>query len=279
MLAPVRVHPTLLKARFMIKNARDNTWAWPVFLGYTLLFIWVAHAFVFFAHEYAHSFTAWILGQKDNPLALNYAHPTPLVLLMQLGIDQNVDEARIFASGHGATAALIAVAGSLFGNAFFSLPFSRWAYAKAIRAGSRAWAMLAYWVTVASIGNFLDYVPIRTFTQDGDMGSVARGLGCSPWAIVVILGTPTLLALFYFFARIQPATLAALFPAARGQRWVVAGLTAWLLFSFYGAAGLLEGGPISYSLSMISVCVFFPVMVIVGGKLVQRTVDVARTGA
>jgi hypothetical protein len=259
----------------MTDNRRGISWTWPAFLSYTLLFIWVAHAFVFFAHEYAHTFTAWLLGWKDNPLALNYAHPTALVFLMQLGIDQDVDEARIFASGHGVAAAVIAVAGSLFGNAFFTLPLSRWVYAKAIRAGSRGWAMLAYWVSVASIGNFLDYVPIRTFTPDGDMGSITRGLGCSPWAIIIILGIPTLLALYYFFARIQPATLAALFPEARGQRWVVAGVTAWFLFSFYGAAGLLEGGPISYKLSMISVCVFFPLMTIVGGRLVQRKVAVS----
>jgi hypothetical protein len=38
---------------------------------------------------------------------LNYAHPTLKVILLQLGIDQNVDEIPIFAGGFGVQAAII----------------------------------------------------------------------------------------------------------------------------------------------------------------------------
>jgi len=74
----------------------EPEWKWPAFLGLLIVQLWAAHACVFFAHEFAHSFMAWILGWKSNPLALNYAHPTLTVLLIQLGIDQNVDELPIF---------------------------------------------------------------------------------------------------------------------------------------------------------------------------------------
>jgi hypothetical protein len=43
--------------------------------------------------------------------------------------------------------------------------------------GSRGWGMFAYWATVASVGNFLDYVPVRTFTTEGDMKFDPTGLG------------------------------------------------------------------------------------------------------
>jgi hypothetical protein len=130
--------------------------------------------------------------------------------------------------------------------------------------------MLAYWAAVASVGNFLDYVPVRTFTSEGDMGSVQRGFGWSPWTILVVLGIPTLLALIYFFARIEPPTVAWPFPRSAAKRSVVAILTAFAIFGFYGAAGLLEGGPISYRLSIISISVFFPLMAVFGALLVQR---------
>jgi hypothetical protein len=150
---------------------KDQTpdWSWPVFAALTALQLWAAHACVFFAHEYAHSFTAWLLGWKTNPLALNCAHPTLTVLLIQLGIDQNVDELPIFNSGHGVQAALISVAGALLGNALITYSLSRWGFRVAQRSSSRGWAMFAYWACVASVGNLVDYVPIRTFTDGTDL--------------------------------------------------------------------------------------------------------------
>jgi len=239
-------------------------------LTLTIVEIWAAHACVFFCHEYAHSFTAWALGWKINPLALDYAQPSLAVLLLQFGINQNVDEVALFASGHGAQAAIIAAAGAVLGNALVSYPLSRLGYARAQRNNSPGWAMFAYWVCVASVGNFIDYVPIRTFTLEGDMGSLQRGLGWSPWTVMIVLGIPTLIALVYFLFRIGPSTVRWLFPGSPAKRAVVVMLTAFALFGFYGAAGWFEGGPISHVMSFISVCVVFPGMALVGGLLAIR---------
>lgn len=152
-------------------------WSWSTLLGLIMVHIWAAHAVVFFAHEYAHSFTAWMLGWKANPLALDYAHPSLIVFLIQLGIDQNVAEAPIFASGHGRDAAIIAGAGMVLGNGLITLPMSRVLWRWAASRGKAGWAMFAHWCTVASVGNFLAYVPIRSFTLRDDMGSVERGFG------------------------------------------------------------------------------------------------------
>ena len=132
--------------------------------------------------------------------------------------------------------------------------------------------MFAYWATVASVGNFLDYVPVRTFTTEGDMGSIQRGFGWSPWTILVVLGVPTLLAVTYLFIRIMPTSLVWIFSESAAKRSVVAFLTAFAVFGFYGAAGWFEGGPISHRFSVISVCVFLPVMAVLGGILVRREV-------
>lgn len=130
--------------------------------------------------------------------------------------------------------------------------------------------MLAYWACTASVGNFIDYVPIRTFTLDGDMGSVQRGFGWSSWTVLFVLGTPTLLALAYFLLRIVPSTLRWLFPDSAAQRLSVAVLTVCILFGFFGAAGLSGSGPISHRLSMISVFGCLPSAVILSVVLAVR---------
>jgi len=222
---------------------------------------------------------AWILGWKSNPLALNYAHPTLTVLLVQLGIDQNVDELPIFASHHGTQAAIISAAGAVVGNALLTYPLSRWGYKRAKDHGARGWAMFWYWVCVGSVGNLIDYVPIRTFT-DGtdlyeDMYAVERGFGWSPWTLLIVFGIPTAIVLVYFIFCIEPETLRWLCPRSAMKRCLLALLTAFVLFDFYGAAGWAEGGPISHKMSVLSVCVVAPLMAVVGLILALRRPEIS----
>ena len=239
-------------------------------ISLVLLQIWVAHAVVFFAHEYAHAVVAWLLGWKTNLLDLNYPKLSLTVFLIQLGIDQKVNEVPIFAAGRGLDAALIAAAGMVLGNGLITFPLSRLACAKAKEAARPAWAMLAFWVTAASIGNFLDYVPIRTFGGHGDMASLERGLGWSPWTIVVLLGVPTLLVTIWFVGWIVPATVNWLFPRTPSARYGVALVSIFGVFGFYGAVGLLEGGPIALILSRICVFLVMPTALVVELLLLRR---------
>jgi hypothetical protein len=244
-----------------------KNWGWPKFALLLVVQLWVAHAIAFFAHEYAHAFVAWVLGWKTNPLALDYAHPSLVVFLIQSGINQNVDNARILAAGHGVQLAAIAAAGALLGNGFITYPLSCWAMRAARRAGSRGWAMLAYWLCVASVGNLIDYVPIRTFTDGTDLTTdtlaVELGLGWSPWVLLVVFGIPALAVLAYFLARLEPKMLGWLFPESAAKRGVMAAVTAFALFAFDGAAGL-GSGPVSHRMSVVSACVVAPVMMAAG---------------
>ncbi len=245
-----------------------SPWRWPGFLGLLLVQLWAAHALVLFAHEYAHSFVAWMLGWKSNPLALNYAHPTLTVFLIQLGIDQNVNEVPIFASHHGPQAGIISAAGAVLGNALITFPLSRWAYGAAQRHAARGWAMFWYWVCVASVGNLIDYVPIRTFTNGTDlyqdMYAVERGFGWSPWTLLFVFGIPVAIVLGYFLLRIEPRTLRWLSPRSTARRVFLAVLTAFILFDFYGAAGLEGGGRVCHTMSLFSVFLVAPLMAVFG---------------
>lgn len=243
-------------------QTRDSrTWTWTMLVPLIIVQLWAAHAIAFFAHEYAHAVVAWLLGWKHTPFDIDYAKPSLKVFLIQLGINQNVDEARMFAAGRGADVALIGVAGSLLGNAIVTYPLSQIGYALAERHDRRGWAMFAFWVTAASIGNFIDYVPVRTFAGGtGDMGSLERGFGWSPWVVLIVLGIPTLVVTLYFFLRIVPTTVRWLFPREPIARYGVAVLAVLFVFGFYGAVGLLEGGPVSRDLSLASIFIVLPLM-------------------
>ncbi|MEO8895863.1 MAG: hypothetical protein ABI450_08285 [Rhizomicrobium sp.] len=235
-------------------------WSWPTLVGLVVLQWWLAHAIVFFAHEYAHTVAAWLLGWKASPFDLHFPPLSLKLLLIQLGIDQDVNEAPIYAAGRVMDVGLIAIAGMVLGNGLITLPLSRWAWRKARQRGARGWAMLAYWCTLASIGNLIDYVPIRTFTLESDIGSVQKAFGWSPWTIMLLLGVPTFILLVQFLLRTVPASLIWLFPESPSRRIAIAFLSMLALFGFYGAAGFVEGGEISHQLSKISVLIFIPLM-------------------
>jgi len=236
----------------------------------TLVQIWATHAIAFFAHEYAHSTTAWLLGWKANPLALNYGHLTLSNLLAMFAIDENVDYAPIFASGHAWQAGLIAAAGVAVGNGLITYPISRWGFAEAKRRSARAWAMFFYWLCVMSVGNLICYVPARTFSYREDMHTVTLGFHCSPWFILLVLGVPFALALVEFFARFEPRSLHWIAPCSLVQRGTMAVLTAAGIFGFYGLAGLSNSGLISHRISLVSVCVVFPLAAVFECLLANR---------
>lgn len=223
--------------------------------------LWFAHAIGYMMHEYAHSFTAWLLHYKTNPLALDYGGLNLDNILFQNDIDENVDYAPIFAAGRGPLASLIAVAGVLIGNGI-SYIVSRLLYTKAKQKKMRSWAMFFFWLCVMSVGNFLSYVPVRTFTTHADMATTAQGLYVSPWVIALALGIPFAVAIWHFFARVLPDAEAFLFPDEPAVQTVLVLLSTYFVFVFFGGSGIRNYGSTSHWLSAISEYVLFPLVTI-----------------
>ena len=248
--------------------------SWPAFILLTIALLWIVHAAAFFSHEYGHSFTAWLLGWKTNPLALNYGGLNPGNLLLQFDIDENVEYDPIFAAGHGVQAAVIALAGVVIGNGLSYL-VGRWGYKKSQKFGMRAgaagagvartWALAFYWLCVGSVGNFIAYVPTRTFASHADMHTAELGLHCSPWWIIVLPGILFFIALIHFVLRFAPDALRWIFPASPARRVVMVVLTAMALFGFYGASVGWSGyGPTAHALAVIWLCVLLPLSILLG---------------
>ncbi|WP_263377567.1 hypothetical protein [Granulicella paludicola] len=222
---------------------------------------WLAHALGYMVHEYAHSFTAWLLHFKANPLALDYGHITLDNILFQEDIDENVDYGPIFAAGHGYLAALIAVAGVLIGNGLSYL-LSRLLYARAQMKESRVWAMFFFWICVMSVGNFLSYVPVHTFATHADLATTVQGFGVSAWMIAVVLGVPFAIAIWHFLTRMLPDAKVFLFQQEPVSQGVLILLTTDLIFVFFGGSGIRNYGSASHWLSAFSKYVLSPVITV-----------------
>ena len=95
----------------------------------------------------------------------------------------------MFAAGKGYLASLVAVAGVLFGNGFLYVGARRF-YSQAMQRRRDVLVLFALMLCLMNVGNFLCYVPVRTFATHADMATLEKGLHASPWWIITVLGIP-----------------------------------------------------------------------------------------
>jgi len=225
-----------------------------------VVLLWLAHALGYFLHEFAHSFTAWILGYKANPLALTYGHLTPTNLLIQAQVEENVDYDPIFAAGKGFQAALIAGAGVLANVVFYLGSLKLYSICK--QHDWKPAGLFSVLFCLMNAGNFLDYVPVRTFTTHGDMVTLERGLHISPWWVVAVAGMPFAWAIWHFFRTLLPDASWFLFPENQLRHIALVVTSCFVMFGYYGSSGLHGYGEICRRISLFSALVILPAALI-----------------
>ena len=227
--------------------------------GFGVCILLVHHAAVL-PHEYAHSFMAFALGYKSDPLIIHFGGTSVANLLLLININEQVDYAAMFARGDGLAAALVGFAGPGLANGtlyLLSLFLLR-------RPGVRRNVFLftlVFWFNLMNVGNFYDYVPIRTFASHGDIGHITQGLGISPWVALVILGIPTAIAMWFLFTRTLPQALGRIAPDSPFQQGFIVTLSVVIMFGYFGLAGFVGYGEPSHTLSALSLCLI-PIMLI-----------------
>ncbi len=90
-------------------------------------------------------------------------------ILLLWDIDENVEYSRLFAQGHGTHAALIAFSGSGIGSVSLFVLGYFLLKNNSIKQLPYLYYFI-FWFQLMNLGNFYDYVPIRTFSTHGDMG-------------------------------------------------------------------------------------------------------------
>ncbi|HEV2680523.1 MAG TPA: hypothetical protein VGV14_08480 [Rhodanobacter sp.] len=213
--------------------------------------IWLAHTIAFFSHEYAHSFTAWLLGFKMNPWLLHFGTLSFSNVIAMMQVNENVDYDLIYAQGHNYLAALIGFAGFGIGNVLLYVLCRVILAARKISL-TPMWRLFFFWLCLMNVGNFYDYIPIRTIDPQGDIAHIVTGLACSPWTVLIVLGIPTTWTLWHLFWRLLPQAMAQSFPGQPRRQEVLRAVSIYLVFVFFAGVGLFSQSHVSKVLAGLS---------------------------
>jgi len=214
----------------------------------TPIFFLLSHAITYLVHEYCHSLTAWIFGYKSNPFDLHYGDASISNLLLLDQVSENVDYDAI-EMAHPFIAALVAFSGSFIGNLVLLILSLVALNAESLR--HFVWRYFFFWLTVMNIGNFIDYVPVRTFATHGDIHEIVSVLGISPWWIMILLGYPIFYTCWYFYKKILPYSYRELSLNYIAQSILLI-ITTFTLFVLFGTSGLNGYGEIARFTAFLS---------------------------
>jgi hypothetical protein len=230
------------------------------FVVANMICVLLAHYAAVLPHEYAHSFMAFALGYKSDPLVIHFGGTSLGNLISLIDIDEQVDYAPMFARGDGAAAALVGFAGPGLANGAMYLVSLFLLCRPSVRRHVLLF-MLVFWFNFMNVANFYCYVPIRTFASHGDIGHITQGLGLSSWLALVVLGIPTAIAMWFLFTRTLPQALGRLAPDSPFRRGFIVNLSVVIMFGYFGLAGSVGYGEPSHTLSALSLCLI-PIMLI-----------------
>jgi hypothetical protein len=220
----------------------------------TPIFILLAHYLVVFVHEYAHAFTAWILGYKNSPFDLNYGGTSLGNLLLLANIDQNVNNQLIYAAGHPGYVALIAFAGPGIIISLFFLSFWLIQNKKTKRHPYLLYFLL--FINLWCLGGTYAYVPVRTFTTHGvmvDVLDIEQALNISPWWIYFFIGYLVLFMMWNFFSNVLISIYAYVGISNTIARASLMIICVLILFGYCGLAGFVNHGELSHFISATSI--------------------------
>ncbi len=225
----------------------------PLFLVLiTPIFILLANYLTIYGHDFAHSLMAWLLGFKNNPFAINFGGCSLLNLIFLINAGENVDYGSIYMMGHRLSVALIAFAGPGIVNVglfFLSLYLLN---KKSIQQNIYLYYFL-FWLNLTNLGGMYDYVPIRTFSTQGDLGHITTSLQISPWSVFIVFGYLVAFAIWYFFTQTLIKMFAQLQIMSVASQAFTIILCVLILFGYYGGAGFTVKDSISQFLSTVSI--------------------------
>ena len=167
----------------------------------TVIYFFLSHYVALFSHEWTHGTLAWVFGYKSNPFDIYYGVKTWSDLLLFPHIDEAVNYSHICSIGHPYQAGIIAITPPVITNGGMFLI--------CIYLQSKKWLMnkkwlfyFVFWLSIMSLGNVFDYIPVRTFSTHGDIGNFLNAFNISPWWVFVI-GTSIVVVFFYHFFKTQ----------------------------------------------------------------------------
>lgn len=166
-----------------------------------IILLWLAPLYAWLAelpaylHEFGHSFTAWALGFKANPLDIIYGGWSWQNIVFLANIDENVNYKLIAEQGHQHWISLIAFAGP--GIVTLSIYFIM-LYLLNKNFKSYLYCLI-FWINLASLRELWAYVPIRSLSDTADIANINHSLNISPLWIFFLISPLVAWGVWNFF--------------------------------------------------------------------------------
>jgi hypothetical protein len=123
-------------------------------------------------------------------------------------------------------------------------------------------AILFFLLCIMNVGNLISYIPARTFATHADIATVEQGLNMTPWWLAIVLGAPFCIAAAHFILKSVPEAMRFFFPHSRIEQPLLLALSCYMIFVFYGGAGLHRYRNVSHAISVVSIWLLLPLVVV-----------------
>jgi len=222
-----------------------------VFVLLTILALFVSRQLMGLLHEWTHSSTAWVFNLKNSPFEIDYGDCGAWFLW---NADENVDYESLFSINQGTKASIIAIS-ALIMNIFLFLLSIFMLNRETIQ--KRKWIYyFIFWFGVMNIGELFSYIPLRTFSETGDVGYFLRGLNISPW-ILFFPGTVLVgMGILYIFKKELPRYYNIMSLSSIYMRELHLIILIFFIFFWFGGKAFYYYGP-NNSLSLWSLLASF----------------------
>lgn len=169
-------------------------------------------------------------------------------LLLLANIDENVNYLKIYNAGHGYYVALIAFAGPGIANGLLFIISLYLLNRPSIRKKPYLFYFL-FWFNLMNLGNFYDYVSIRTFAKHGDVYNFVMGFNISPWLVYIVIGYLVVYLIWHFFTKTLISAYKVLDIHSISLRAVLMIICVFILFGFFGGIVgiMISSKPIDYT--------------------------------
>ena len=205
-------------------------------------------------------FVATLFGFKKHFWQIHYGGDSFWNIMFLTHIDESVNYAAMYAVKKDWLVALTAFAGPGIGNGL-TYAVSLWLLNKELVC-SKGWLFyFIFWWHINSIGNFIDYVPSRTFGTHGDIANLVTAFHVSPWWVMIVLGYIVVGVVWYFYSYTLIQAYRRLSLVDKSARSVLLFLVTGVLFGLYGSVGYQSYGVISHFLSLLSVWLIMPIVI------------------
>ncbi|CAM3849124.1 hypothetical protein [Smaragdicoccus niigatensis] len=249
-----------------VSGSRIGAW-W--LLAATPVILILTHYAAVLPHEFGHSFMAWALGLKPDPLNIHWGGSSIANVLLLINIDEHVDYSAAFDAGKNWQVAAVAFAGPGLANGGMLL-LSRWGLTRRwLRSHSIAGYVL-FWFYFFNVVNLYCYIPLRVFTT-GDVHNFIRGTGISPWAVYIVGTYVVAWAMVDLYRNALPWVLATCGFRKAPQRAIMLVLVTLIAFVYYDVPALMKDDVATTllartSLALVPVVLLFNWRQIVGSR-------------